>query len=154
MTTFNRFCVYLDATRVLIGRLDGATSSQIITALSGQGLAGCTLGELLSLARHGNGLADTRRERVEMDTPAFDLAVRYGINIPDFGADDLAAVVAPDNLHGQLVVHDLRQFQADLVEASRRLQLPVDLRSSRFGMDRAENNGFVRVDALRAGMLD
>jgi hypothetical protein len=72
------------------------------------------------------GFADTRRERTTLLKETMQLMRQYGIvHDPEFGADPVNRVVPAEDIRGQTVIHDLRQFEADVREAARLFGKPV-----------------------------
>lgn len=62
MTTFTRFCDYVDTTRKMrLSLPDGATYGQVVDGLARAGFLGATAGELQSLSRHMRGFTQTRQ---------------------------------------------------------------------------------------------
>ena len=154
MTTFSRFCDYVDAMRKARPSLpNGATYGQVVDGLARAGFLGTTAGELQSLSRHMRGFTQTRQERTLLMSETIELIRKYGIGGPGLGAAELTPVVPVDDLRGQTVLHDLRQFEDDMAESARRLGKAVPS-LDRWDVDPTAENAFAWVYALQAGMLD
>ena len=122
MTTFKRFCSYVDAARKSARRLPrGATYAQLVAALADAGFLGATAGELQALARHQRGFTAIRQEKTVLLKETIELMRQYGVADPKFGSAALSRAVPFNDDRGQTVLHDLRQFEDDLEEAARRL---------------------------------
>jgi hypothetical protein len=153
MTTFGRFCGYVDAGRKMVRPPRGAPYSEVVTALADAGFLGATAGELLGLAKHMRGFVSIRQERSALLSEAIDLMRKYGVTDPDFGSSAaLGRAVPRDDMRGQTVIHDLRQFEDDLTESARRLQKKVPELPD-YDADETANNVFAWVYALQSGML-
>jgi hypothetical protein len=131
----------------------GATYGQVVAALADAGFVGATAGELQILARHMSGFTAIRQERTVLLNETIELMRQHRIADPDFGSAALGRVVPADDIRGQTVLHDLRQFEDDLEEASRRLEKAVPPISHWDAKKTAENT-FAWVYALQSGMLD
>jgi hypothetical protein len=154
MTTFDRFCNYVDAGHQMAPRLPrNATYGQMVAALADAGFRGATAGELQILARHMRGFTVIRRERTVLLKETIELMRQYRIADPGFGSAALGRVVPADDSRGQTVLHDLRQFEDDLDQAARRLGKSVPP-MSRWDADETAENAFAWVYALQSGMLD
>jgi len=154
MTTYARFCNYVDAGHKMVARLpQNATYGQMVAALADAGFLGATAGELQILARHMRGFTAIRQERTLLLKETIELMRQYGIADPGFGSVALGRVVPADDSRGQTVLHDLRQFEDDLEEAAHRLGKRVPPMSHWDAKETAEN-AFAWVYALQSGMLD
>jgi hypothetical protein len=154
MTTFRRFCEYVDAAHKMSPTVPhGASYGQVVAALADAGFVGATVGELPTLARHMRGFTDTRRERTTLLKETIQLMRQYGIvDDPEFGADPVSRVVPAEDMRGQTVIHDLRQFEADVREAARLIGKPVPSLPA-FDAEKTAENVFAWVYALCAGLL-
>jgi hypothetical protein len=154
MTTFRRFCEYADAAhkmRFTVPR--GASYGQVVAALADVGFTGSTAGELQTLARHMRGFTDTRRERNMLLQETIRLMRQYSVVYdPEFGADAVSQVVPTEDIRGQTVIHDLRQFEADVREAAQFIGKAVPPLLA-FDAKKTDENVFAWVYALRAGLL-
>jgi hypothetical protein len=154
MTTFDRFCNYVDAAHKMAPRLPrGATYAQVVAALADAGFLGATAGELQTLARHMRGFTAIRRERTVLLKETIELMRQHGMADPKFGSAALSRVVPAHDSRGQTVLHDLRQFEDDLEEAARRLGKNVPP-ISRWDVRETSDNAFAWVYALQSGMLN
>jgi hypothetical protein len=118
MTTFGRFCAYADAGRKMVRPPRGAPYSEVVGALADAGFLGTTAGELRELSGHMQGFVCIREERSALLSEAIDLMRKYAGTDPDFSSSEaLGRAVPPDDVRGQTVIHDLRQFEADVTEA-------------------------------------
>ncbi|MFL5267854.1 MAG: hypothetical protein ACJ8AH_14885 [Stellaceae bacterium] len=154
MTTFDRFCNYVDAAHKMTPRLPrGATYAQVVAALADAGFLGATAGELETLGRHMRGFTAIRQERTVLLKETIKLMRQHRVADPEFGSAALSRIVPANDDRGQTVLHDLRQFEDDLQEAARRLGNNVP---SLFHLDADETaeNAFAWVYALQSGMLD
>lgn len=154
MISFRRLCEYVDAAHKLpTANLRGAPYGQVVAALADAGFTGATPGELKMLIRHMRGFIEIRRERDILLKETIRLMQQYGVvHDTDFGADALAQVVPADDMRGETVIHDLRQFEADVREAAARLGKPVPpLRA--FDASATAENVFAWVYALQNGLL-
>jgi hypothetical protein len=123
-----------------------------VAALADAGFIAATAVELQTLARHMRGLTDTRREWTVLLKETIELMQQHGVRDPEFGAEAISEVVPAEDLRGQTVVHDLRQFEADVREAARRIGKAVPpIRA--FDAEATADNVFAWVSALRAGLL-
>lgn len=153
MITFRRFCEYVDASHRMWSKVPhDASYSQVVSALVDAGFVGATAGELQTLAQHMRGLTDTRRERTVLLKETIELAQRHGVRDPEFGAEAISGVVPAEDMRGQTVIHDLRQFEADLREAAHRIGGAVPPMRA-FDAEATADNVFAWVYALRAGLL-
>jgi hypothetical protein len=154
MTTFARFCSYVDAAHKMAPRLPrSATYGQVVAAFADAGFLGTTAGELQILGRHMLGFTAIRQERTVLLKETIELMRHHRITDPEFGSTALSRVVPADDSRGQLVLHDLRQFEDDLKEAARRLGKNVPP-NSRWDAEETAENAFAWVYALQSGMLD
>jgi hypothetical protein len=154
MTTFARFCSYVDAAHKMALRLPrGATYGQVVAALADACFVGTTAGELQILGRHMRGFTAIRQERTVLLKETIELMRQYRIADPGFGSAALSHVVPADDSRGQTVLHDLLQFEHDLEEAARRLSKDVPPISLWDAKETADN-AFAWVYALQSGMLD
>ncbi len=154
MTTFDRFCNYVNAAHKMAPRLPrGATYAQVVAALADAGFLGATAGELQTFARHMRGFTAIRRERTVLLKETIELMRQHGVADPEFGSAVLSRAVPANDDCGQTVLHDLRQFEDDLEEAARRLGKNVPS-LSRGDADETAENAFAWVYALQSGMLD
>jgi len=155
MTTFDRFCNYVDAAHKMAPQLpQGATYGQVVAALADAGFLGATVGELQSLGRHMRGFTAIRQERTVLLKETIELMLRHGIADPEFRPSAaLSRAVPVDDSRGQTVLHDLQQFEGDLQEAAQRLgkNLPT---FARWDAPLTADNAFAWVYALQSGMLD
>jgi hypothetical protein len=111
MTTFRRFCEYVDAAHKMRPKVPrDASYGQVVAALADAGFEGATAGELKTLAGLLRGLTETRRERTVLLKETIDL-MENGIGDPEFGANAISGIVRADDIRGQTVLHDLRQFE-------------------------------------------
>ena len=154
MITFRRFCEYVDAAHKMSSTLPrGASYGQIVAALADAGFAGATAGELQTLERHMRGFTDTRRERSTLLKETIQLMRRYGVvHDPEFGADAVSRVIPAEDMRGQTVIYDLRQFEADVREAAQLIGKPVPPLAA-FDTEKTAENVFAWVYALRTGLL-
>jgi hypothetical protein len=154
MTTFRRFCEYVDAAHKMWPTVPhGASYSQVVAALGDAGFVGATAGELKSLGRHMRGFTDTRRERTTLLKETVRLMRQYGVvHDPEFGADAVSPIVPAEDLRGQTVIHDLRQFEADVKEAAQLIGKAVPPLCA-FDAEKTTENVFAWVYALGAGLL-
>jgi len=154
MTTFDRFCRYVDAAHKIRPRLpSSATYGQVVAALADAGFRGATAVELRTLARHMSGFTTVRQERTVLLSETIDLMRRYRVADPEFGSAVLSRVIPAGDSRGQTVLFDLRQFEDDLKEAARRLEKDVPPFSCWDAKETADN-AFAWVYALQSGMLD
>lgn len=154
MTTFDRFCSYVDAAHTMAPRLPrDATYGQVVDALADAGFLGTTAGELQSLGGHMLGFTAIRQERTPLLKATIELMRQYRIADPEFGSAALGVVVPANDSRGQTVLYDLRQFENDLKEAARRLGKNVPP-FSRWDATQTADNVFAWVYALQSGMLD
>jgi hypothetical protein len=94
MTTFDRFCNYVDAARKMASRLPpGATYAQVVAALADAGFLGATAGELQTLARHMRCFTAIRRERTVLLKETIELMRRHGVADPEFGSAPYCQVI-------------------------------------------------------------
>jgi hypothetical protein len=100
MTTFRRFCEYVDAAHKMRPTVpDGASYGQVVAALADAGFVGATAGALRTLARHMRGFTETRRERTTLLKETIRLMRRYGvIHDPELGADAVSRVVPAEEM--------------------------------------------------------
>jgi hypothetical protein len=98
------------------------------------------------------GFTDTRRELRVLLNEAIHLMQQQGIRDPEFGAEAISGIVPGEDIRGQTVIHDLRQFEADAREAARRIGKAVPPMRT-FDADVTADNVFAWVYALRAGLL-
>jgi len=153
MTTFRRFCEYADAARRMRSKIPcDASYGQVVAVLADAGFVSATVGELQTLARHMQGLTDTRRERTVLLKETIELMLHHGVRDPEFGAEAISRVVPAEDIRGQTVVHDVRQFEADVREAARRIGKAVPPMRA-FDAEATADNVFAWVYALRAGLL-
>jgi hypothetical protein len=154
LTTFDRFCNYVDAAHKMVPRLpQSVTYDQVVAAFADAGFLGATAGELQSLGRHMRGFTAIRQERTVLLEETIELMRQHRIIDPEFGSAALGRVVPADDSRGQTVLHDLRQFENDLEEAARRLGKNVPP-ISRWDATETSDNAFAWVYALQRGMLD
>jgi hypothetical protein len=153
MTIFRRFCEYADAAHKMRPRISrDASYGQVVEALADAGFVGATAGELKALAQHMRGLTDLRRERTVLLKETIELMHQHGVRDLEFGAEAIGEVVPVEDVRGQTVIHDLRQFEADVREAARRIGRAVpSIRT--FDAEATADNVFAWVYALRAGLL-
>ena len=154
MTSFRRMCEYVDAAhRLPTTDLRGAPYGQVVAALADAGFTGATPAELKMLIRHMRGFTETRRERNILLKETIQLMQQYGVvHDPHFGADALAQIVPADDMRGETVIHDLRQFEVDVRAAAARLGKPIPpLRA--FDADATAENVFAWVYALQNELL-
>ena len=152
MTTFSRFCSYVDAAHK-IQLPQGSTYSQVVVALADGGFLGTTAGELETLAKHMRSFTSTRQERTTLLKETVELMRRYGIADSEFSSSALIGNVRTDDTRAQTVIYDLREFEQDLGEAARHLGKAVPP-PSLWDVKRTADNAFAWVYALRCGMLD
>jgi hypothetical protein len=153
MTTFRRLCEYADAAHKMGSKVPGdASYGQVVAALADAGFAGATAGELQTLVRHMRGLTETRRERTVLLKETMELMQQHGIRDPEFGAAAISGVVPAEDIRGQTVIHDLRQFEVDVREAAQRIGKAVPPILA-FDAEATADNVFAWVYALRAGLL-
>jgi hypothetical protein len=153
MTTFRRFCEYVDAAREVRAKVPrDASYGRFVAALADAGFVGATARELTTLADHLRGMTETRRERNVLLKETIELMKKHGIRDPEFGADAISGIVLADDIRAQTVQHDLRQFEADVREAARRLGKAVP-RMRNCDAQVAADNVFAWVYALNAGLL-
>jgi hypothetical protein len=152
MTTFRRFCEYVDAAhKIQLPR--GASYGQVVAGLADAGFVGATAGELQTLDRHMRGFTHTRRERDTLLKETIRLMRQYGfVDDPEFGADAVSQVVPAEDIRGQTLIHDLRQFEADVREAAQLIGKAVPPLPA-FDAEKTADNVFAWVYALRAGLL-
>lgn len=65
-----------------------------------------------------SGFTAIRQERTVLLNETIELMRQHRIADPDFGSAALGRVVPADDIRGQTVLHDLRQFEDDLEEAT------------------------------------
>ncbi len=153
MTTFRRFCEYADAARKMRSQIPSdASYGQVVAALADAGFVGATAGELQSLARHMRGLTDTRREGAMLLKEKIKLMQQHGVPEAEFGVEAISGVVPAEDIRGQTVIHDLRQFVVDAREAARQIGKAVPAMRT-FDAETTADNVFAWVYALRAGLL-
>jgi hypothetical protein len=154
MTTFDRFCSYVDAAHKMAPGLPrDATYGQVVDALANAGFLGTTAGELQSLGGHMLGFTAIRQERTLLLKALIELIRQYRIADPKFGSAALSMVVRANDSRGQTVLYDLQQFENDLKEAARRLRKNVPP-FSHWDTKQTADNVFAWVYALQSGMLD
>lgn len=96
------------------------------------------------------GLTDTRRElRVLLKET---IEQQHGVRDPEFGVEAIGGIVPAEDIRGQTVMHDLRQFEADVREAARQIGKAVPPMRT-FDTEATADNVFAWVYALRAGLL-
>jgi hypothetical protein len=153
MTTFRRFCEYADAAHKMRPKVPrDASYGQVVAALADAGFVAATAAELQTLARHMRGLTDTRRERAVLLKETIELMQQHGVRDPEFGAEAISGVVPAEDIRGQTLIHDLRQFEADVREAARRIGKAIPTMLA-FDAEATADNVFAWVYALRAGLL-
>jgi hypothetical protein len=153
MTTFERFCSYIDAAHKIKPRLpSGARYGQVVAALADAGFLGATASELQTLGHHLRGLTAIRQERTVLLKETIELMRQYRIADPEFGSAALSRFVPANDSRGQTVLHDLVHFEDDLEEAARRLNKHVPP-FSRWDAKETADNAFAWVYALQSGML-
>jgi hypothetical protein len=153
MTTFRRFCEYADAARTMRSKVPhDASYGQVVAALADAGFVGATAGELQTLGRHIRGLTDTRRELTVLVKEATDLMQQHGIRDPELAAEAINGVIPAEDLRGQTVIHDLRQYEEDVREAAGRIGKAVPSMLA-FNAKATADDVFAWVYALRAGLL-